>query len=123
VETAVNISLSCGHLKPSARQLYLTGHTAPETCLQTLDTHRLIICSFLMLGSVRPFSIRHEAKQLLLPPTIFSNICIHFFLLNVRLCAGSLYNVVKFSENVWGNRVCGYVIPEDGNTELQNKGS
>ncbi|GFG30600.1 hypothetical protein Cfor_10512 [Coptotermes formosanus] len=40
VETAVNISLSCGHLKPSARQLYLTGHTAPETCLQTLDTHR-----------------------------------------------------------------------------------
>lgn len=40
VETAVNISFSCGHLKPSARQLYLTGHTTPETCLQTLDMHR-----------------------------------------------------------------------------------
>lgn len=40
VETAVNISFSCGHLKPSARQLYLTGHSSSETCYQTLKTHR-----------------------------------------------------------------------------------
>ncbi|PSN55951.1 hypothetical protein C0J52_02130 [Blattella germanica] len=40
VETAVNISYSCGHLKAGARQLYLTGHNSPETCFQTLKTHR-----------------------------------------------------------------------------------
>jgi magnesium-transporting ATPase (P-type) len=43
VETAVNISFSCGHLKPSAKQLYLTEYTNPESCLQRLDMHRLII--------------------------------------------------------------------------------
>ncbi|XP_069676428.1 phospholipid-transporting ATPase IF-like isoform X2 [Periplaneta americana] len=40
VETAVNISFSCGHLKPGTRQLYLTGHNTEETCLQTLTIHR-----------------------------------------------------------------------------------
>jgi hypothetical protein len=42
VETAVNISFSCGHLKPNARQLYLTGHNTKETCLQSLNLHRLV---------------------------------------------------------------------------------
>ncbi|XP_021935483.1 probable phospholipid-transporting ATPase IF isoform X4 [Zootermopsis nevadensis] len=40
VETAVNISFSCGHLKPGAQQLYLTGHKSKESCLQTLQIHR-----------------------------------------------------------------------------------
>ncbi|XP_023715383.1 probable phospholipid-transporting ATPase IF isoform X4 [Cryptotermes secundus] len=44
VETAVNISLSCGHLKPNAQQLYLTGHNTKETCLQTLNLHRKQVC-------------------------------------------------------------------------------
>ena len=53
METAVNISFSCGHLKPSAQQLYLTEHTTPESCLQRLDMHRLIILHVMHCSAIQ----------------------------------------------------------------------
>lgn len=100
VETAVNISFSSGHLKPNSQQLYLTEHTTPETCLQRLDMHRLIILHVVHCSAIQCPSycntvvtaINHTVQYL----------CT-FSLLNLRLCTGSLLNVVKFSENVWEN--------------------
>ncbi|KAJ8890465.1 hypothetical protein PR048_009974 [Dryococelus australis] len=40
VETAVNISYSCGHFKAGTQQLFLTDHTSDRTCLATLESHR-----------------------------------------------------------------------------------
>ncbi|XP_046393223.1 phospholipid-transporting ATPase IF-like isoform X2 [Ischnura elegans] len=38
VETAVNVSFSCGHFKSGTKQLFLTGHTKYDTCCQALNT-------------------------------------------------------------------------------------
>jgi len=89
VETAVNISFACGHLKLSAKQLCLTEHTTQESCLQRLDMHRLIIlhvvhCSAIQCPSYSNTVVTatsHSAQDL----------CT-FFLLNVRLCTGLLLN-------------------------------
>ena len=98
METAVNISFSCGHLKPSAQQLYLTEHATPETCLRRLDMHRLIILHVVHCSAIQYPSYCNTVVTA--TNRTAQDLCT-FSLLNVRLCTGSLLNVVKFSENVW----------------------
>ncbi|XP_067014238.2 phospholipid-transporting ATPase IF isoform X2 [Anabrus simplex] len=40
VETAVNISFSCGHFKNGTEQLYLTGHNSYDSCVKSLNMFR-----------------------------------------------------------------------------------
>nr|CAD7203668.1 unnamed protein product [Timema douglasi] len=40
VETAVNISFSCGHFKPGTVQLFLTEHHKERSCVQMLQAYR-----------------------------------------------------------------------------------
>ncbi|XP_071440396.1 phospholipid-transporting ATPase IF-like [Hetaerina americana] len=38
IETAVNVSFSCGHFKAGTQQLFLTGHAKYDSCCQALNT-------------------------------------------------------------------------------------